>query len=82
MGLGWLFLRQGLLMTATGLVIGIAAGLFIVRFARALLFALEPNDPLTFGAVAVLVLVVASLASILPARVACRMSPATVLRMD
>jgi predicted permease len=82
MGLGWLFLREGLIMTIAGLAVGLVAGLWLVRFARALLFALEPSDPATFSAVAVIVLITAVIASMIPARVAGRMSPAEVLRTE
>jgi ABC-type antimicrobial peptide transport system permease subunit len=81
-GLGWLFLREGLIMTVAGLAVGLVAGLWLVRFARALLFALEPTDPATFTIVALIVLFTAMLASMIPARVAGRMSPAEVLRTE
>ena len=82
MGLGWLFLREGMLMTVSGLAVGLVAGLWLVRFTRSLLYALEPTDPATFAVVSIVVMVVAILASMIPARVAGRMSPAAVLRME
>jgi ABC-type antimicrobial peptide transport system permease subunit len=69
-------------MTVAGLAVGLVAGLWLVRFARALLFALEPTDPATFTIVALIVLFTAMLASMIPARVAGRMSPAEVLRTE
>jgi ABC-type lipoprotein release transport system permease subunit len=47
-----------------------------------MLFGVSPGDPLTFGGVVVLVVVVAVLAALLPAWRASRVAPMTVLREE
>jgi predicted lysophospholipase L1 biosynthesis ABC-type transport system permease subunit len=63
-----------------GIVLGVAASLAGMRFLRSLLFGLEPGDPLTLAAAALVLAVVAALAAWLPARRAVRLDPAEVLR--
>jgi ABC-type antimicrobial peptide transport system permease subunit len=73
------FVRVGAVIGA-GLAVGVAGSLWAARFVEALLFRLEPRDPVTFiGAAAVLV-AVGALAAWLPARRAARLDPAAVLR--
>ena len=73
------FARVGLLIAA-GLALGVGGSLWAARFVEALLFQLEPRDPVTFaGAAAVLVAVVV-LAAWLPAHRAARLDPVRVLR--
>mgnify|MGYP001092160213 CR=1 FL=1 len=50
------------------------------RFVSSLLYDLEPNDPLTLGAAAAVLVAVGLLAAALPARTASRIDPAEVLR--
>jgi len=47
---------------------------------RAILFETEPSEPATYAAVAALLLTVAALASVIPARRAARLDPVTALR--
>lgn len=75
-----LILRQGAVLTAIGLVLGLAGGLVFSRLLRSLLYGVTVNDPGTFAAVAVLLAVVALAASYLPARRAARVDPVTTLR--
>jgi putative ABC transport system permease protein len=75
-------LQQGLLLTAIGLVIGLAAALALGRYLATLLFGVKPNDPLSFAAVAALLLAVGLLASLLPARRATRVDPMVALRYE
>jgi ABC-type lipoprotein release transport system permease subunit len=49
---------------------------------RALVYGVSTTDPLTFAVVPVIVVAVAVLAAMIPARRAARVDPATVLRMD
>ncbi len=71
--------RVGLLI-AGGLAIGGVVALWAARFTAALLFDLEPRDPLTFAAAAAAIVLIGGLAAWLPARRATRIDPATVLR--
>jgi predicted permease len=73
------FERVGLLI-AGGLALGVAGSLWAVRFVEALLFQLEPRDPVTFAGAAAVLVAVGVLAAWLPAHRAARLDPATVLR--
>jgi predicted permease len=74
------FIRQGLLLAGAGVVVGLAAAAGLTRLMSSLLFGVTAIDPLTYGAVSVLLLVVAVLASYLPARRAMRIDPVHALR--
>ncbi len=79
-GIAALILRQGLTLVAVGLVLGLAGGLATSRLLRGLLFAVEPYDPATYAAVALLLIVAAAGACWLPARRAAAIQPVTVLK--
>ena len=72
--------RQGMTPAAVALVIGILLAVAAGRAARALLFGVEPTDPLTFAAVSVTVMSATALACYLPARRAAFLDPVTALR--
>jgi ABC-type antimicrobial peptide transport system permease subunit len=74
--------RQSLLLTGVGAAIGLLVAAALTRYLKSMLFELAPLDPLTFAAVAVLFLVVALLASWLPAARASRVDPLVALRHD
>ena len=78
----WMFLQRGLLQLSIGLALGIPIALALARIARLQLVEIEPADPLTFVAVAVLLALVSLLACVLPARRATRVDPLTALRSD
>jgi putative ABC transport system permease protein len=73
------FQRVGVLIAA-GLACGLAGSLWAVGFVEALLFKLEPRDPMTFAGAAVVLVAAGVLAAWMPARRAARLDPATVLR--
>jgi predicted permease len=77
-----LVLRQGLALTAIGLVIGLACGAAASQLLRSLLFGISAVDPLTFVGAALLFTVVALAASYVPARRATRVDPMVALRTD
>jgi predicted permease len=77
-----LILRQGLWKTGVGLIIGLGGAFFLSRFMRSLLFEVPPTDPLSFIGVSLLLLLVALLASWLPARRAARIDPLVSLRAE
>src|SRR5205814_9083887 len=62
-----LVVMRGLTLVAVGLAIGLVGAVALTRFMSTLLFGVTPNDPLTYGGVAVLLLAAALLASYLPA---------------
>jgi macrolide transport system ATP-binding/permease protein len=73
--------RQGLLLAAGGVVLGLLAAFGLARFVTSLLFGVAGADPLTFGGVAALLIAVALLATYLPARKASRVDPVDALRL-
>ncbi len=75
-----LVIGNGLRLSATGIGIGIIAALGLTRGMRSMLIGVKPADPLTFVAMAVLFLVIAALASWLPARRASALDPTAALR--
>jgi predicted permease len=77
-----LIMREGLLLTTIGIVIGVAAAALAGRWMAPLLFNVSPRDPLVFAAVAGVLLCAAVLASLLPARRAARVDPNVALRSD
>ncbi len=60
--------RQGLTLAAAGIILGLAAAFASTRMLAAMLYHISATDPETFGAVALLFLLIAALASYIPAR--------------
>jgi ABC-type antimicrobial peptide transport system permease subunit len=75
-------LLEGLRFGMLGVGIGIAAALVLTRGMRAMVYGVDTADPITFGALSLLLLVVAGLASALPARRAAHVDPMVALRME
>ena len=75
-----LVIGRGLMLAAIGVTIGAAGAWLLGGVVRALLNDVRPTDPAVFAATTVAVLVVATLASYLPARAAARVDPMVVLR--
>jgi ABC-type antimicrobial peptide transport system permease subunit len=77
-----LVLGQGMRLTAYGLLIGLAASLALTRLVSSWLFAVQPNDPLTFALVPLFVLVVSACSCLVPAWSATRIDPIQTLRQE
>jgi putative ABC transport system permease protein len=77
-----LVLRQGVLLAAGGVTLGLSVAFVTTRAMRSLLFSVRPQDPATFGAVGAGLFLVALLASLLPARRATRVNPMEALRAE
>jgi len=77
-----LVLARGLRLAGAGTVIGVLAALLLTRLLGSLLFDVSATDPLTFAAVAGLLLAVALLACYVPARRAMRVDPMVALRYE
>jgi predicted permease len=75
-------LRQGAKLALVGVCIGVAAALGLARLMTSLLFGVTAHDPLTFAAVAALLLLVALLACYIPARRAMKVDPIVALRYE
>ncbi len=73
---------QGLVLTLSGIVIGMAGALAISRLLGNLLYEIAPTDPLTLFAVAAIIFFVAFLATLIPARRAANVDPMTALRYE
>ena len=78
----WLVVRQGLGLTAAGLVVGGGVALFATRAMTKLLFNVAPNDPLTLTGVAFLLAATSVVAAWIPALKASRADPSVALRAD
>src|SRR5262249_39595557 len=77
-----LVIRDGLLLTLIGVVIGWAGAFGLTRLMRSLLFEVKPNDVQMFFVVSALLVFVALLACWLPARRATRVDPLVALRYE
>jgi putative ABC transport system permease protein len=75
-------LGQGGKIALAGIVIGLAASFALTRLMSSLLFSVSASDPLTFAAVAILLVLVAMLACYIPARRAMRVDPMVALRYE
>jgi putative ABC transport system permease protein len=75
-------IREGLVLALAGVGIGLGAAFLSMRVIASFLFGVGAGDPLTFAAVASLLLVVALAASYFPSRRALRVDPMAALRAD
>ena len=75
-------LGEALKLTAVGLSAGVFGALGLTRLLSTLLFGVQPTDPATFGAVSLLLLIVALAAGYICARRAARIDPLAALRHD
>ncbi|HKE05016.1 MAG TPA: FtsX-like permease family protein, partial [Blastocatellia bacterium] len=77
-----LVLKHGLGLAAFGVAIGLSASLALTRLMKGLLFGVSATDPLTFVAIALLLIGVALMACWIPARRAARVDPMLALRRE
>jgi putative ABC transport system permease protein len=77
-----LMVGKGLTLSVIGIVIGLLASFASTRVLASMLVEVKPTDPMTFASVAVLFLVIAFLASWLPAIRAAGLDPTTALRNE
>ncbi len=75
-----LVLQRVALLVGAGIALGTASSLWAARFVGTLVYGLEPRDPVTLIAAALVLLAVGALAGGIPARRAARLDPADVLR--
>ena len=73
-------MRQGLLLVALGVVIGVVGSLGVTRLIASQLFGVQPSDPVTFVLVATTLVGVAALATFVPAMRATKVDPVVALR--
>jgi len=77
-----LVLGHGVKLTVIGVGVGVAGALALTRFLSSLLYDVKPSDPMTFVAVAVILIAVALLACYIPARRAAKVDPMVALRYE
>lgn len=77
-----LVVRQGMTMAVIGLVLGLIGAFLVSRVLIGMLYGVSPTDPLTFTGVSIVLLSVALLACVIPARRATRVDPIVALRAE
>ena len=77
-----LVLRQGLVLTGVGVILGVIGAVGLTRVISNMLVGVAPTDPLTFSAVAVALFAVGVAGSYVPARRALRVDPMEALRSE
>jgi ABC-type antimicrobial peptide transport system permease subunit len=78
----WMELRQSTLMVLVGLAVGAPASLLVSRVIANQLFGVSPTDLVSFSIAAVIMVVIAGLASYIPCRRASRIDPLRSLRYE
>jgi ABC-type antimicrobial peptide transport system permease subunit len=77
----WAVVTESLGLAALGCVVGALGVAAVSGLARSVLFGIEPQDPLTLGATALVLLAAVLAASWLPARRAARINPVAAMRI-
>jgi putative ABC transport system permease protein len=77
-----LIMREGGMITAAGVVIGLAAGLIAARSLAAVLYGVPPADPMSLAAAAIVLAMTGMAACYIPARRAARVDPARTLTTE
>jgi putative ABC transport system permease protein len=77
-----LVVGQGMALALVGVALGLAGAFALTRTLRNLLSTVEPTDPAVFAAVALMIIVVALLASLIPACRAVKVNPVVALRLE
>jgi predicted permease len=77
-----MFVRHGLVLSAIGTACGLTVALGLTRLMKSLLYDVSPADPLTYAAVSAGLILMATLASYLPARRATSVDPVEALRAE
>ncbi|MCW5966490.1 MAG: ABC transporter permease [Bryobacterales bacterium] len=78
----WMIARQGLVQAGAGTAIGLVVALAVSRALAGMLYSVQPRDPITFGVAVLLLILVALLASGVPAFRATRIRPGIALRTE
>jgi ABC-type lipoprotein release transport system permease subunit len=77
-----LVLRQGMRLAMLGVLLGLIGAVTMTRWLAGLLYDVSATDPLTFAVIALLPMIVATLACWIPARRATKVDPLVALRCE
>jgi putative ABC transport system permease protein len=77
-----LVVRQGMILALIGVVVGLGGALGLTRVMSSLLFEVRETDPITFLVVAAMLIVIAFIACLVPARRATKVDPLVALRYE
>ena len=77
-----LVMGRSLRLILSGIAVGLLAALAATRVLSSLLYSISPHDPLTFGVVTLLLVLIAIIAALIPARSATSVNPIVALRCD
>jgi predicted permease len=80
-----MILRQGLILSLVGVALGLASAYVLTKYLESLttmLYGVNPRDPLTYGVTAALLITVALVACLIPARRATKVDPLVALRYE
>ena len=80
--IAWPILRGALMLAIIGVIIAVPAALALTRFARSILYDIKPNDPLTIVLSAMLLILITTLAALIPVRRAVKIDPMEALRYE
>ena len=81
-GIVKLVLKQGMSITAVGVLCGLVGAFALARLTQSLLFGVSPTDPLTYASVGAVIVMVALLACVVPAHRAVRVDPLVAIRNE
>jgi predicted permease len=80
-----MIMKQGMMLTVVGVALGLGSAYVLTRYLESLttmLYGVKPRDPLTYGVTAALLIVVALVACLIPARRATKVDPLVALRYE
>jgi hypothetical protein len=80
--IGGIVVRRGLVIAAVGVIVGIAGALATNRLVASMLYEVSPTDALTLLSVTAVLVVVALVATLIPARSSTRIDPVVALRVE
>ena len=77
-----MILGQGMMLTIIGIAAGLLGAFGLTRLMATMLFSVKPTDPITFTAVALILLLIALIACYIPGRRATKVDPVNSLRYE